>query len=193
MEAYQSYGEYQDAEEKRKRGEISESEADKKKTEAVAGGVGGTGGALAGAAMGAMYGALLGPIGAVVGGLVGGAVGAIGGRAASEKIAGVGYDVVKGAPKPVGGAQTVNADAARNPAGTPGAMPTPDPAAAAAEAAKAQAAASIASSTPTSEQRRDPMEILIARVASMQDQIVQSNMYLKDIRGYTEKTAQRVG
>ena len=72
-------------------------------------------------------------------------------------------------------------------------MPTPDPAAAAAEAAKAQAAASIASGTPASDQRRDPMEILIARVAGMQDQLIQSNMYLKDIRGYTEKTAQRVG
>ena len=193
FEGYQSYGEWQEAEEKRKKGEISESEADKKKTQAVAGGVGGTGGALAGAAIGAGYGALLGPIGAVVGGLIGGAVGAYGGRAAGEKVGSAAYDVVKGEPTPVQAAQVVNADAARNPAGTPAVMPTPDPAAIAAEAAKAQAAASTTTNTPVADQRKDPMEILISRVAAMQEQVVVSNMYLKDIRTYTEKTAQRVG
>jgi hypothetical protein len=71
-------------------------------------------------------------------------------------------------------------------------MPTPDPAGMAyVEAVKAQAGTSTLPST--NETRRDPMEILITRVNAMQDQLLQANMYLKDIRGHTEKTAQRVG
>lgn len=90
--------------------------------------------------------------------------------------------------------QVVNADATRNPAGQTPAMPTPDPAVIAAEAtARAQAAAQTTATTPGSEQRKDPMEVLFTKVAAMQEQVIISNMYLKDIRTYTEKTAQRVG
>jgi predicted chitinase len=79
MAAKGAYDEYQDVEEQRKSGEITEKEAKEKKTEAVGGGVGSAagaaGGAWAGAAAGAALGSAVPVVGTIIGGIVGAAVG----------------------------------------------------------------------------------------------------------------------
>jgi hypothetical protein len=105
MEGYQSYEEYQAAEEARQKGEITQKEADKQKTSAVTGGVGGVAGALGGAQAGALGGAALGTmilpgvgtaIGGVLGGIGGGVLGAIGGRFLGKKAGEKGHELVAG-------------------------------------------------------------------------------------------------
>lgn len=105
IEGYQSYEEYQAAEEARQKGEITQKEADKQKTGAVTGGVGGVAGALGGAQAGALGGAALGTmilpgvgtaIGGVLGGIGGGVLGAIGGRFLGKKAGEKGHELVAG-------------------------------------------------------------------------------------------------
>jgi len=96
-EGYQSYQQYNEVDEKLKKGEITKNDADVLKTKAVTGGIGGASGALAGASTGAMAGAALGSvvpvigtaIGGVVGGIGGGLLGAYGGRALGEAVPGL--------------------------------------------------------------------------------------------------------
>ena len=71
-----AYDEYQDIEEQRKAGDITEKEAKEKKTEAVGGGVGSAAGAAGGAWAGAATGAAIGSVVPVVGTIIGGALGA---------------------------------------------------------------------------------------------------------------------
>ena len=79
MAAKGAYDGYQDIEEQRKSGEITEKEAKEKKTEAVGGGIGSAagaaGGAWAGAAAGAALGSAVPVVGTIIGGIVGAAVG----------------------------------------------------------------------------------------------------------------------
>lgn len=86
--AYDAYGDYQEADEKVKSGEITKEEGQVKKGEAVGGGVGAAGGALAGAKAGAMLGAFGGPVGMAIGGLLGGAAGYVGGKWLGQKAGG---------------------------------------------------------------------------------------------------------
>lgn len=105
MEGYESYEQYQAAEEAKQKGTISANDATAKKAQAVTGGVGGVAGALGGAAAGAQGGAAVGAgigaffggvgaapgaaIGGVIGGIGGGLLGAWGGRKIGEAVPGV--------------------------------------------------------------------------------------------------------
>ena len=85
--AYKGYSDYQDAGQQLKSGEISEDEADVKKTGAVGTGVGGVGGALAGGQAGAAIGTLIFPgVGTAIGGALGAGIGAFAGSKAGKGI-----------------------------------------------------------------------------------------------------------
>jgi hypothetical protein len=85
--AYKGYSDYQDADQQLKSGEISEDEADVKKTGAVGTGVGGVGGALAGGQAGAAIGTLIFPgVGTAIGGALGAGIGAFAGSKAGKGI-----------------------------------------------------------------------------------------------------------
>jgi hypothetical protein len=68
-----------------KKGNITEADANKKKSEAVGGGIGGAGGGIAGAMAGAAIGSVVPVVGTVIGGIIGGAIGAWGGEALGRK------------------------------------------------------------------------------------------------------------
>ena len=85
--AYKGYSDYQDADQQLKSGEITEDEADVKKTGAVGTGVGGIGGALAGGQAGAAIGTLIFPgVGTAIGGALGAGIGAFAGSKAGKGI-----------------------------------------------------------------------------------------------------------
>jgi hypothetical protein len=85
--AYKGYSDYQDADQQLKSGEISEDEADVKKTGAVGTGAGGIGGALVGGKAGAAIGTLIFPgVGTAIGGALGAGIGAFAGSKAGKGI-----------------------------------------------------------------------------------------------------------
>ena len=85
--AYKGYSDYQDADQQLKSGEITEDEADVKKTGAVGTGVGGVGGALVGGKAGAAIGTLIFPgVGTAIGGALGAGIGAFAGSKAGKGI-----------------------------------------------------------------------------------------------------------
>jgi len=79
--AYEGYSDYKDADEAEARGEITQDEADIKKTGAVTGAAGGLGGALGGAALGTM---IMPGVGTVIGGAIGGLAGSKVGKGIGE-------------------------------------------------------------------------------------------------------------
>lgn len=109
-----AYDEYQDIEQKRKAGEITEKEAKEKKTEAVGGGVGSAAGAAGGAWAGAAAGAAIGSVVPVVGTLIGGALGAaLGGWLGSKGGEAVGKVAATGISKMSDTADKKTAEAAK--------------------------------------------------------------------------------
>jgi hypothetical protein len=105
--AYQAWGDIDDAEEQRKKGEITDKQATVKKTGAVTGAAGGVAASLAGAAIGQVLIPIPG-VGALIGGAVGGALGSWLGKTGGEAIA----DAVVSDKKP-------DAQQASTPAPTP--------------------------------------------------------------------------
>jgi hypothetical protein len=98
IDARVAKGEISEADAKKMKTEVSD-KTDVKKGEAVGGGVGGAGGALAGAAAGAAIGSVVPVVGTAIGGLVGGALGYYGGSKVGEKVGGAltsGYKSIKG-------------------------------------------------------------------------------------------------
>lgn len=98
--AYEGYSGWKEAGEAEKRGELSASEASRRKGEAAGSAVVGTGGALAGAAAGAAIGSVVPVVGTIIGGLLGGALGywagsKVGGAAGGAIGSAVGPDETK--------------------------------------------------------------------------------------------------
>lgn len=93
---YKAYQSYKEADEQLEKGEITEDEADVKKTGAVGQGVTGVGGALVGAKAGAALGSLLGPVGTIAGGLLGAGIGAFAGSKLGKGIGEWGAKTWKG-------------------------------------------------------------------------------------------------
>jgi hypothetical protein len=184
VEGYESYGQYQEAEEQRKAGLITDKEANKKKTEAVAGGIGGVGGALGGAAAGAAIGSVVPVVGTIIGGIVGGMLGAWAGRKVGEGSGGALFkvaDAVLPDSKP---------DAQVNVPPTPAGPNAQDTVEKHHEALKEKE--KIKDQEQLAQNRENPMdrmnEILIALLKAQNE----TTQALLAIKTNTEKTAQRV-
>lgn len=102
MGAYDAYTGWGDANEQLAAGQITEDQANVKKSEAVGGGVGGAAGAWGGAAAGAAIGSVVPVVGTAIGGLVGGALGYMGGSAIGKKAGGAITEGYQGAKKWLG-------------------------------------------------------------------------------------------